>query len=233
MPTRRVKPKKRRRGKRKNAVKNDEKVLELYYNNINGLICKQESLKHILAMKRPDVVALCETKLHKNSKFDIKGYKVLKSNLKAGKEGILVAAKEGTFDTMELVYEAELKNIATVEIQYPKDTVRIIVAHGPQETVNLEEKEDFFSDLSAEVERCLASQCRTVIAGDLNARVEYQEGQFQESKGNGKWVKEIIDKYELDVLNIQPETEGKWTRIQQKGGVECKSVIDYIITDVK
>ena len=232
MPSKRIKPKKRRRGKRKQTVKDDEKMLELYYNNINGLISKQESLKQILAMKKPDIVALCETKLHRNSKFDIKGYKVLKSNLKAGKEGILIAAKEGTYDTMELVYEAESRNIATVEIEYPKDTVRIIVAHGPQETANIEEKEDFFNDLSAEVERCMASQCRTIIAGDLNARVEYQDGQLQESKGNGKWVKEIIEKYELHLLNIQPETEGKWTRIQQKGSVECKSVIDYIITDV-
>ena len=179
MPSKRIKPKKRRRGKEKQTVKDDEKMLELYYNNINGLISKQESLKQILAMKKPDIVALCETKLHRNSKFDIKGYKVLKSNLKAGKEGILIAAKEGTYDTMELVYEAESRNIATVEIEYPKDTVRIIVAHRPQETANIEEKEDFFNDLSAEVERCMASQCRTIIAGDLNARVEYQDGQLQ------------------------------------------------------
>ena len=65
----------------------------------------------------------------------------------------------------------------------------------------------------------------------INARVEHQNGQVEESKGNGKWAKEIIDKYDLRILNFQPETEGKWTRIQQKGKVECKSEIDYVITD--
>ena len=45
-------------------------------------------------MKQPDIVALCETKLHKNSTFDIDGYEVLKSNLKAGKEGLLVAVRD-------------------------------------------------------------------------------------------------------------------------------------------
>ena len=205
--------------------------MELYYNNINGLITKQDSLKHILAMKKPDLVALCETKLHKNSKFEINGYENRKVNLKAGKEGILIAAKEGTFNSMELVYEAESKQIATVEIEYPKDTLRLIVAHGPQESANQEEKEEFYNDLAAEVERSIACQCRTIIAGDLNAKVEHQNGEVMESKGNGIRVKEMIDKYELGLLNIQPETEGKWTRIQKKGGVICKSEIDYIITD--
>ena len=64
---------------------NDDNVLELYYDNINGLISKQDSLRHILEMKKPDLVALCETKLPKNSSFDIKGYEVLKSSLKLGK----------------------------------------------------------------------------------------------------------------------------------------------------
>lgn len=205
----------------------------MYYDNINGLITKQDSLKHILAMKKPDLVALCETKLHLKSKFTIDGYEVLKSNLKLGKEGILVAAKIGTYNTMEMIYEADSRNIATVEIEYPKDTVRIIVVHGPQETADQEEKEEFYNDLSAEIERSLECDCRLIIAGDFNARVEHHDHQTTESKGNGKRVKDMIDKYELRLLNIQPETEGQWTRIQNKNGIEVKSEIDYILTDMK
>lgn len=223
--------KKGKRGKRKSAAIKNQQGVELYYNNINGLLSKQDSLNHILAMKRPDLVALCETKLHKNSNFEISGYENRKVNLKAGKEGILIAAKNGTFNSMELIYEAESKQIATVEIEYPKDTLRLIVAHGPQESANQEEKEEFYNDLAAEVERGVACQCKIIIAGDLNAKVEHQNGEVQESKGNGMRVKEMIDKYELGLLNIQPETEGKWTRIQRKEGVLCKSEIDYIIAD--
>ena len=182
-------------------------------------------------MKKTDLIALCETKLHKNSQFGIEGYEVKKSSLRAGKEGILIAAKKGTFNSMELIYEAESKQIATAEIEYPCETLRLIVAHGPQETANQEEKEEFYNDLAAEVERAVASQCRIILAGDLNAKLDHENGKLKESKGNGKRVKEMIDKYGLELLNIQQETEGKWTRIQRKGSGECKSEIDYIITD--
>ena len=180
-------------------------------------------------MRQPDIVALCETKLHANSKFEIDGYKTVKSNLKAGKEGILVAAKNGSFNSIELVYESEMKNIATADIQYPQDTVHVIVVHGPQEGANQDEIDEFYVDLHAEVERGLEGGKRIIITGDLNARLEHDDQIVP--TGNGKRLSELIRKYELKVLNVQSDTEGKWTRIQYKEGNECKSQIDYIITD--
>ena len=182
-------------------------------------------------MNEPDLVALCETKLHAKSTFEIKGYETRKSNLKAGKEGILVAAKEGTCHSIEIVYESELKHIVTAEIEYPDETLRIVVVHGPQEEADKEDKEEFYNDLHAEVERCLAGGKRLIITGDFNAKLSHQDGKIKESTGNGKRLKALIDKYELKVSNLNPETEGRWTRIQRKEGVECKSQIDYIITD--
>ena len=219
------------RGKRQKTQQMNERNLEIYYNNVNGLISKQDSLKHILQMRNPDLVTLCETKLHKNSQFKLEGYEVRLSNLKAGKEGILIAAKEGSFSTMELIYESEQRNIATVEIAYPSDTVRIIVVHGPQEDDPLESREEFYEDFMAEVERCLASGCRLITAGDFNARLEHLNEKLIEAKGNGKLLKGVIDKYDLKVANFKPDTDGHWTRIQTKENIECKSMIDYIITD--
>ena len=180
-------------------------------------------------MVKPEVIALCETKLHANSKLEIPDYKTFKSSLKAGKEGILIAARKGTFTSIELIFESESKNIATAEIEYPEDTVRVVGAHGPQEDASQEDKDDFYNDLAGEVERCLAAKKRLIIAGDLNARLDPSNP--NEIKGNGKRLMEVVDKYELKVLNFGPKTEGKWTRIQMKDGVECKSQIDYIITD--
>ena len=178
-------------------------------------------------MVKPEVIALCETKLHANSQLEIEDYKTVKSNLKAGKEGILIAARKGTFISIELIFESESRNIATAEIEYPEDSVRIVVVHGPQEDGGQEDKDD--NDLAGEVERCLAAEKRLIIAGDLNARLD--PGKPNEVKGNGKRLMELVDKYELKVLNFGQKTEGKWTRIQMKDGVECKSEIDYIITD--
>ncbi len=201
----------------------------IYYDNINGVLSKQDSLRDIIKMKKPDIVALCETKLHKNSKFEIKGYNMIKSNLKAGKEGILVAVKEGTYNTIQMIYESEYRNIGTVEIKYPEDTVRVIIGHGPQEDAPVEEKEEFYNDLKTEAERCLAAGCRLIITGDFNAKLE--SGDQYVPKGNGKLLREVVDMYQLKILNHDPKTEGKWTRIQKRKNEEIKSVLDYVIVD--
>ena len=98
---------KRQSSKKKQQMDNN---IDVYYNNINGLLSKQDSLVRILQMKQPDVVTLCETKLHKNSQYDIDGYEVLKSSLKAGKEGIIVTVKEGTFENAEIIFESDRKH---------------------------------------------------------------------------------------------------------------------------
>ena len=222
---------KHKKRKRRNNNKNVQNKIEIYYNNINGLITKQDSLHHILQMNQPDIVAICETKLHKNSQYDISGYKVIKSNLKAGKEGILVAVKEGTYQTAEKIFESERRNLATIEITYPEDTMRVIVVHGPQEDAPHDEKDEFFVDLKAEVECCASSNSRMLIAGDFNARLEISGNKVEGVSSNGKQLMEVVEVYDLVILNMQQDTEGKWTRIQKKGNAECKSVIDYLITD--
>jgi hypothetical protein len=180
-------------------------------------------------MRQPDLVALCETKLHRNSLLEIEGYKTVKSNLKAGKEGILLAAKQGSFNTIEKTYESELRNLATFEVNYPEETLRIIVAHGPQEDAAVEEKEEFYNDLKAEIERELSTGDRLMILGDFNARLE--AGEDVTSKGSGKLLEEVISIYKLKVMNFSPLTEGKWTRIQLNKSREIKSTIDYVIAD--
>ena len=127
---------------------------------------------------------------------------------------------------MDLVYESEERNIATAEIAYPNETVSVIVAHGPQEDDQQELREDFFEDLQAEVERSLSNGNRLIITGDLNARLEHADGQLLEGKGNGKLLKEMVEKYDLKVANFKPDTEGKWTRSRKKGDEICKSIID-------
>jgi exonuclease III len=97
---------------------------------------------------------------------------VLKSNLKAGKEGMLVAAKHGTFCKMEMVFESDERNLTTVEVTYPNDVVRFVVVHAPQEEAKHEVKEEFFESLMAEAERCLTEGHRLVLLGDFNARLQ-------------------------------------------------------------
>ena len=175
---------------------------------------------------------MCETKLHKNSTFQIQGYEAKKCNLKAGKEGMLIAVKQGTYNDIQMVYAAEAKNIMTVEITYPQDTIRVIVVHGPQEGDPVEDREEFTHNLSTEVERCVQNNIKSIILRDFNARLTVSvEGKIESVKGNGKPLSEVINKHELKVVNFDEKTQGEWTRIQKKGNEVVKSVIDYLIVD--
>ena len=217
----------RSRRKKSNLLneKNDSELL-IYANNINGLTSKQDSLKLILEMVKPDIVALTETKLHLNSNFKIDGYEVIMSNLKLGKEGILIAAKKGTFCSIELIFESVNKNIATTEIKFPNDKIRVIVVHGPQEGDQSDIKSEFYNELDTEVQRCFFSESKLIITGDFNAKLEDNS-----DIGNARYLKAIIDKHQLSVLNFDCKTTGKWTRIQKRGDNEVRSVLDYIIVD--
>ena len=221
---------KRRRGNIAKVTENFN-TINLFFNNINGLLSKRESLELIIKMEKPDLVALCETKLHLNSTFTIDGYETIKSNLKTGKEGILIAAKIGTFSSLDMIYQAENRNIMSVEVVYPKDSVNLVVVHGPQEGDPREVKENFYNNIKVEIERCISNNNRLIIAGDFNAKMDLNGNKIEANSGNAMLLKTIIEMYNLQVINFQKHTNGKWTRIQKKGGNETKSVLDYIIVD--
>ena len=221
---------KRRRGNIAKVTENFN-TINLFFNNINGLLSKRESLELIIKMEKPDLVALCETKLHLNSTFTIDGYETIKSNLKTGKEGILIAAKIGTFSSLDMIYQAENRNIMSVEVVYPKDSVNLVVVHGPQEGDPREVKENFYNNIKVEIERCISNNNRLIIAGDLNAKMDLNGNKIEANSGNAMLLKTIIEMYNLQVINFQKHTNGKWTRIQKKRGNETKSVLDYIIVD--
>ena len=68
-------------------VKQSNKEIELYYNNINGYQCKRASLLKIIQSEQPDIIALCETKREETDKVkndEIPGYEVKERNLTLG-----------------------------------------------------------------------------------------------------------------------------------------------------
>ena len=171
--------------------------LKIYFNNINSFTSKGESMRHLTQVLNPDIIALCETKLPLKVQPNLEGYNVKKCNLKGGKEGLAVAIKSGTCNSVEVMHESEEKNIMTVEVRYPNDEIRLVVAHGPQEKENLEIRKEFFHELEIEVERGKSSGKGIMIMGDLNARIEPAEGEIEGKSPNGKLLKELVDKYEL------------------------------------
>ena len=106
-----------KKNKKKESTTETANILKLFYCNVNGLISKRESLNQSISIAIPDIVGLCETKLGALSEPKIPGYEAAYHNLKQGKEGLLVAAKEGTFKSMEKVtMDTEDRNVLAVQI---------------------------------------------------------------------------------------------------------------------
>ena len=163
------------------------------------------------------------------------GYETLFCNYKSGKEGLLIAVKEGTFTFAEKIYESEEKNILSVKVEYPNCSLRFILAHGPQETDNVDTRNQFFESLMVEVERGKASDDNVLLLGDMNAKIQSNQSNtgddVEDVSNNGTLLKELVEKYELDVLNFHPSATGKWTRIRKKKKTTERSVIDYIMVE--
>ena len=228
-------PERTRRGSRKKTNKTHSfNQLKIYFNNINGYTSKQNSLFQITKSISPDIIALCETKVSATASPKIRGYETIVSNCKQGKEGFLLAIKEGTFISAEKISESNEKNILTSKVIYPQCSMRFIIAHGPQETEDNEIKNEFYESLMVEIEKGKASDDNLVILGDMNAKIQRSVSDIdgiESTSANGKSLKEVVEKYELEVLNFHPNTVGEWTRIQKKKNIVEKSVIDYVLVE--
>lgn len=99
---------KTRRGKKKKK----ENTITLFYNNINGLTSKQESLAIIENDIQSDITLLVETKLPKNGRMSDKKQNILHVKDKQGKEGLYIAArKETAHKIVDITSIKECKNI--------------------------------------------------------------------------------------------------------------------------
>ena len=160
----------------------------------------------------------------------MRGYETLVSNCKKGKEGLIFAAKEGTFISMEKLSESNENNYLTVRVVYPECCIRFIITHGPQETEEVGLREEFYETMMIEIERGKSTGDMIVIIGDINAKIDKGgDDTITERSPNGTLLKEVIEKYELKVINFHQNTVGKWTRIQKTKNSEQKSVLDYIL----
>ena len=182
--------------------------MNILYNNINGFTCKKDSLINIIQRNMPDVVCLCETKLGEKEEVNLKGYEAIPNNHKKGQEGLVVAAREGTFVSMEKVSDEHI-NILTVRIVYPGSTFRFIVCHGQQEDDESELRQDFFDNIFIEIERSRAADETPIVLGDMNAKISMDKDEVKVDSFNGKMLKNLLDLSEMKVTNFHENSIDK------------------------
>ena len=165
----------------------------------------------------------------RKKKGDIPGYEVLEKRVKQGKEGILVAVKHRTFQSIEEITNSDLPNIFTVRIKCKNEYIRVITLHAPQETDGVEDRTNFYEALATQVERCEDSGDKLIVLGDFNARLSHEDSKIVPTSPNGQLLHEVVEENQLQICNFSPKTVGAWTRIQQKNGTVTKSAIDYVL----
>ena len=193
---------------------------------------KKQSLNKIICDVAPDVVALCETKRSKElrrKQDDIPGFEVVEKNVKKGKEGMLIAVRQGTFQSIDEVSSAEFDNIFVVRVEYKSETIRFVMVHSPQETDPTETRSSFYEEVKVQVERCDMAGDKLVLLGDFNARLMKADNKVVAMSENGKLLCEVVNDNDLQVVNFEPVAQGEWTRIQAKNGSVVKSTLDYIM----
>ena len=126
---------------------------------------------NILASLQPGIICLVETKVTKLKSFSIKGYKnIVSKNMKKGKGGLLIAVKNNTASSVKETTTSSNDNILAADIAYKTKVFRFIVCHGPQEEYNVDERKDFYNDLSIEIENSFLNNSIPVNLGDSEVR---------------------------------------------------------------
>ena len=172
---------------------------------------------------RPDVIVINEVKTV-SSAFLKQYFKALGYVIIVKKEGGIVIATKPHLK-LKNVTSTNHPKILVGRIMTKEVVMRIIGVYGPQETAGIEERQEFYDELSMEME---AGE-NPVVMGDINAKMEYCEKERVGISSNGKILNDVMMKYNLEAVNFHPECKGKWTRVQLKGGCVEKSVLDYIL----
>ena len=121
--------------------------------------------------------------------------------------GLLIAAKK-KYKLVNTTCTPH-QNILTGRLMIYNIPVRLIAVYGLQETCSVDDREEFYDELSTEIENCSMYADNPIITGDFNAKIEFQDPDIAHLSANGKCQCHVIEKYSLQVLNFHPKCTGK------------------------
>ena len=129
------------------------KDIDIYYCNLNGAKSKQQSIQQIVEKINQAVLVFCETKLPDDKWLQrmLPNYSINSRATKTGKSGIAVAVKNQTFQSVLDVTTSENRDILVTRISHGTTTFRMILGYGPQESADVDTRENFFTELEIDV----------------------------------------------------------------------------------
>ena len=125
--------------------------------------------------------------------------------------------------------------LLNVEVDFSGFKVRCVCGYGPQENASLEKKQNFWTQLSLEVEGANDAETGIIIQmdGNLWAGQELIKGDPNKMNNNGRHFKNFLEKNKhLTVVNSLSMCEGLITRCRITKIKKEKSVLDfYLVCD--
>ena len=224
------KPRKTRRGKRKNR-KITEK-LTIIGTNANGLSTKKESLVHLLASENPQGFMIQETKMRRKNQLKISGYQLFERVRKGkGGGGIMIGIRNDIGSVPVIVSEHDEVEILVIEVAFKSLVIRFLTAYGPQEEAPEDEINKFYATLEEEIVNCEEHNCGLIAELDCNAKLgsHVMAGDPNSMSSNGKLLWDIVERRECMVVNTSDKCNGTITRSRLKGGKLEESVLDYVV----
>ena len=148
---------------------------------------------------------------------------------KSGGGGLLIAVKHGKCSSI-VVDEGENAEFATVKMEFGNVSFRHLVVYGPQEGDHIDQINNFYENLSLQMERASVVGDPILIVGDFDAKLGKGiiKGDIHDMSSNGQKLHNLIIKYNLNVVNSMEICSGTFTRVNNKIVGE-KSLLDYVI----
>ena len=114
----------------------------------------------------------------------------------------------------------------TFRLCFGLESIRLILAYGPQKGDTKDEIDDFYENLQIQLDRSFMKGDSVLLVGDLNAKLgkTVRKSDIHDMSANGKLLCDIIDKYNSRVINALGLSKGVFTRVNNKNSAE-KSVL--------
>ena len=224
-----VKSKQRKRKRRGQKNKNTFKKLKIYYVNIRGIKSKIKSLQKIIDNEKPHIICINETKLEKNEKIELRGYKTFYNNNKNGKGGTLIAVR-GKLDKIAIETDKEIKEYESlwIKIDNGKNKINIGNIYAPQESISkIDVYQRMYSNIKNKINIAKQHNEKVIVVGDFNAKIGKNiVGNTEEITKSGKLLLDMCIENEIVIINkLNKDKNNIWTRIDGK----TKSIIDYAL----
>ena len=197
---------------------------------MNDFRSKNESIKQLIQENGIDILVLTETKVYNKSTTRLDGFQMFPVVRKrSGGGGLLIAMRHGISSSI-MVDEVEDAEFATVKMKFGNMYFRLLVVYGPQESDHIDKINQFYENLSLQIERASLTGDPILMVGDFSAKLGKTiiKGDIHDMSNNGQKLHNMIIKYNLHVINSMEICTGIFTRVNNKIIGE-KSVLDYVI----